>query len=114
MSQPEKAHTPLPVARLPGNGQLASPPTPVPLPAGLLPLFGAESKPAGPPALTAPPNSRALWRAFRRCWLLAVVLAVIGAAVGVGGVMLVMPAPYKAEAWIEVTPPSGDRDLGEN
>jgi polysaccharide biosynthesis transport protein len=83
--------------RLPGSGE----PSPVPSP-GHPDAFGPALV---PPVLTALPSLGALWQALCRRWLLALGLALAGAAV-VGYVLWqLIPAPYVSELRLQLRRP---------
>src|SRR5438105_14273878 len=77
---------------------------PVTLPA--VPLAPADPA-AGPAGPDGPPTMTALLHALRRRWLLAALLAVLGAAAAVAAVWLILPPQYTAHARILVASRQG-------
>lgn len=59
------------------------------------------------------PNATSLWYAFRRRWLVAIILGIIGALVAVLGVLEFIPATYSASSLVEIRQPTEIPELGE-
>lgn len=68
----------------------------------LPPLVNAVEVPDGPPALHAAPTVGSLLHSMRRRWLLATLLGLLGAFLGVLAVLYVMPPQYLASSRITV------------
>jgi capsular exopolysaccharide synthesis family protein len=73
---------------------------------------------APPPALSAPPNMTTLAHSFRRCWRLAVFVALLGGALAAGVAWVLVPGEYVAGVSFKVSGqgppgvPGGEHDGG--
>src|SRR5687767_14575906 len=100
-------NTPVPVTESrPGSQHnVTHPLVPVTSPLALVPVNGTDAGIAAPPALSSGPTAASLMHSLRRRWLAAVLIAMVGALAGVAVAMELMPAPYRATAMVNVTPP---------
>src|SRR5436309_1531227 len=79
--------------------------------------LGIEAPPglpvaAPPAALSAPPSLGTLMQAFRRCWRLALLCALVGAVAAAGVAWLVVPGQYVGQAIFRIPPhPEGTHIL---
>lgn len=67
-----------------------------------------------PPAVTSGPTATTLLHAFRRRWLTATIVGILGALGGVALAISIMPAPFKSTAMIQVTPPDRHHPIFSN
>ncbi len=108
----EKEQSALPVPQTQRPESDSAPTISTELPGMTLVPAGFGEVPNGPPGLKSAPSATGLWHAFRRRWLTALVIALIGA---LGAVMLTMelvPGKYVASAYLQLTQPRQLEQLG--
>lgn len=112
MSHPENVNAPLPAPRsLPRRPDTMSS---VALPSTRMPAAAIEpTAGAAPPGLTAAPTATTLWHSFRRRWLVALLVALIGSLAAVALALELVPGTYTAQAVIKVAPPAPLPELME-
>ncbi|MGF1580832.1 MAG: polysaccharide biosynthesis tyrosine autokinase [Gemmataceae bacterium] len=114
MSSPEREQpSNLPVQQTPRPESDSAPSISTSWPglSGLTPAYG-EPPPESPPGLSSAPSVQGLWHAFRRRWLTAVVLGVVGALGAVFLTMELVPGKYSASAYMQLTQPRQLEALG--